>query len=145
MALTIDQLEAKVDKIEKKVNLMDRRPESLTGMLPASIKAIGALMKQLQALGPTIMRGFDADASKDSFHYWGCAVDIECSDYAKLHNVAEPLGFTWGDKTCAHPGHLELAKGIDISIFKLYKVDGDLEIRSVAPVEKPVAPITPVK
>ena len=130
MTLTVAEIETKLQAIEGRMNAVERKPAVLTGMLPIAIKAILQLINVLQGQGMkfSLVRGYDANSSKDGFHYWGCAVDIECADYAKLRQIAGPLGFTWTDSICTYPGHLEFIDVRKIKEFKGYKVDGDLKL-----------------
>ena len=122
-------MEEKVLAVEAKLDKIYKQPDGLTGLLPAAITKIAELFKAIAILNPVIARGYDSYAPKDSFHYWGCAIDITCSDYVELRKAAGLLGFTSGDSQCVHPGHLEFTEGLEIKDFQSFRVSGDLKIQ----------------
>ncbi len=128
MALTTSEMEEKVLAVEAKLNKIYKQPDGLTGLLPAAIIKISELFKAILALKPVIVRGYDSSASKDSYHYWGCAIDVTCADYTELRKAAGLLGFTWTDAKCIHPGHLELTNKLTIGNFQTFRVNGELKM-----------------
>ena len=130
MPLTIDEIDQRMQTIETRMDQVDRRPAELTGMLPFVIRKIVQLGKDLQAQGVkfSLVRGYDAESSKDGFHYWGCGVDIECTDYVQLRKAAKSIGFTWTDVKCSHSGHLEFTNELTIKDFQTFRVNGDLKL-----------------
>lgn len=128
MALTTAEIENKVATLEARLDKIYKQPDGLTGLLPAVITKIAELFKTIAILDPVITRGYDSYAPKDSFHYWGCAGDITCSDYVELRKAAGLLGFTSADPQCAHPGHLEFTNKLTMKDFETYRVNGELRL-----------------
>jgi hypothetical protein len=128
MALTTAEMETKILTIESRLNQIYKQPDGLIGLLPAVIVKIAELFKAIQILKPIIVRGYDSYAPKDSYHYWGCVVDIECTDYVQLRKAAKLIGFTWTDVKCPHSGHLEFTNELTIKDFQTFRVNGDLKL-----------------
>lgn len=96
----------------------------LTGMLPAVITAIEALLSDMEALNPQVVKGYDASAGVDNYFYWGVACRIQCSDMSVLRKAAESAGFLW----LSDEGDLAYARGLSIEDFQTYRVNGNLEL-----------------
>ena len=60
--------------------------KEFTGMLPGAITKFEALLAEVAALNPVIVKGYDVTQGKDSFYYWGvaCRITIAQPDNAKF-------------------------------------------------------------
>lgn len=98
--------------------------QELTGMLPAVIARVEALLAEVRHLNPVVVRGYDSTAGEDSFYSWGAAVRIKCDDTKGLHAAAKRLGFL----SLSDDGDLAYVKKLTLKEFKTYRVGGDLEL-----------------
>jgi hypothetical protein len=98
--------------------------KEFTGMLPAAITQFEDLLTDVTELNPVVAKGYDADAGKDSFFYWGCACRITADDMVALKAKAESLDITW----LTDAGDMAYTNGLDIDDFKTYRVNGNLEL-----------------
>lgn len=98
--------------------------KGFTGMLPAAIAQFEQLMEAAADLHPQVIRGYDCQAGRDNFFYWGCAAQITCDDMAHLRIQADALGLAWLNDN----GELAYTKGLTISDFQTFRVNGDLEL-----------------
>ena len=99
--------------------------KEFTGMLPGAITKFEALLAEVAALNPVIVKGYDVTQGKDSFYYWGvaCRITVAPDDMDDLEAAAEELGITWlGD------GDMAYTNGLIIEDFKTYRVNGDVEL-----------------
>lgn len=95
-----------------------------TGMLPGSIAKFETLMTNAAALNPAVTKGYDSTAGEDSFFSWGAACRITADDMPALKTAAELLGITW----LSDDGDMSYTNGLTINDFKMYRVNGDLEL-----------------
>jgi len=95
------------------------------GMLPAAINKFEELLLLVADLNPQIIKGYDSTAGKDSYFYWGCACQITCSNMSSLKDFAESLDILWADDDS---GEMAFTNGLDITDFKTYRVNGNLEL-----------------
>jgi hypothetical protein len=99
--------------------------KEFTGMLPGAITKFEALLAEVAALNPVIVKGYDVTQGKDSFFYWGvaCQITVAPDDMDDLEAAAEELGIIWlGD------GDMAYTNGLTIEDFKTYRVNGDVEL-----------------
>ena len=98
--------------------------KEFTGMLPAAIEIFNQLIEKANGLNPHVLRGYDCQAGKESFFYWGAAAQITCENMKKLRSAAEKLGVVWLDDD----GSMACAGGLTIEDFKTYRVNGALQL-----------------
>jgi hypothetical protein len=95
-----------------------------SGMLPAAISKFEELLVAVEVLNPTIVKGYDSTAGKESFFYWGVACRMQTGDMASLKAAAQAIGITW----LSDDGSMAYTNGLTINDFKTYRVNGDLEL-----------------
>jgi hypothetical protein len=85
-----------------------------------------ALLAEVAALNPVIVKGYDVTQGKDSFYYWGvaCQITVAPDDMDELQSEAEALGITW----LSDNGDMAFTNGLTIEDFKTYRVNGDVEL-----------------
>jgi len=100
--------------------------KEFTGMLPGAITKFEALLAEVAALNPVIVKGYDVTQGKDSFYYWGvaCRITVAPDDMDELQAEAEALGITW----LSDNGDMAYTNGLTIEDFKTYRVNADLEL-----------------
>lgn len=94
-----------------------------TGLLPGAINKFEELLSAAAELNPSVRKGYDSAAGKDSFFYWGAACRIHADDTGVLNAIAEDLGIT-----VLSDGDFAYTNGLTIEDFQTFRVNGDLEL-----------------
>lgn len=98
--------------------------QEFTGMLPSAIAKFESLLEAAAELSPSVVKGYDSTAGRDSFYYWGAACRITAGDMGDLKLQAEAVGITW----LTDAGDMAYTNGLTIDDFKTFRINGNLEL-----------------